>query len=74
MQMTLLGLKSLRVESLDIVKDLEKYQHLVELDKWDSKEAVYLRKILDKWGAGHEPELARLDMDIRMKEWEREQI
>ncbi|TYL46516.1 AAA family ATPase [Marinomonas sp. IMCC 4694] len=69
-----LGLKSPRVESLDIVKDLEKYQHLVELDKWDSKEAVYLRKILDQWGAGHEPELARLDMDIRMKEWEREQI
>lgn len=68
-----LGLESPRVEALEIVKMLEQYQALVRQDKWDSKEALEMRQTLDKWGAEHEPELARLDMDIRMKEWEREQ-
>lgn len=68
-----LGLDSARVESLDIVKTLERYQALVSGDKWDSEEALKMRQTLDKWGAEHEPELARLDIDIRMKEWEREQ-
>lgn len=68
-----LGLDSARVESLEIVKTLEAYQQLVAKDQWDSEEAIALRRSLDEWGAEHEPELARLDMDIRMKEWEREQ-
>ena len=68
-----LGLESPRVEALDIVKTLEQYQALVAADKWDSKEALEMRQTLDEWGAEHEPELARLDMDIRIKEWEREQ-
>lgn len=68
-----LGLDSPRVVALDIVQTLERYQELVACDQWDSKEAFELRKTLDHWGAEHEPELARLDMDIRMKEWEREQ-
>ncbi|MAF15692.1 MAG: hypothetical protein CMG93_06905 [Marinomonas sp.] len=68
-----LGLKSARVEALPIVKSLERYQSLVAQDKWDCDEAKRLREQLDRWGLEHEPELARLDMDIRIKEWEREQ-
>ena len=29
---------------------------------------------LDEWGGEYEPELARLDMDIKIKAWEREQV
>ena len=68
-----LGLKSARVEALPIVTSLERYQSLVAQDKWDCDEAKRLREQLARWGLEHEPELARLDMDIRIKEWEREQ-
>ncbi len=66
-----LGLSSPRVEQLDIVQSLKAYQQLVADDKWDSDSALKLRKQLDDWGKEYEPELLRLDMDIRMKEWER---
>ncbi len=68
-----LGLESARVQSLNIVQTLEAYQRLVSQDKWDNKDALDMRRRLDEWGAEHEPELARLDIDIRMKEWEREE-
>lgn len=68
-----LGVASPRVEALDIVKALKQYQQLVEQDKWDSQKAVELRQRLDAWGAEYEPELARLDMDIKIKDWERQQ-
>jgi hypothetical protein len=45
---------------------------MVEEGKWDSPEARSLRARLDQWGAEYEPELRRLDMDIRMQEWEKE--
>lgn len=67
-----LGLESPRVESLSIVKSLHEYQQMVEEGKWDSPEARSLRARLDQWGAEYEPELQRLDMDIRMQEWEKE--
>lgn len=66
-----LGVKSSRVDGLDIVKDLKHYQQLVENNQWDSPKAVELRERLDDWGREHEPELARLDVDIRLKELER---
>ena len=69
----ILGVESPRVEALDIVKDLHKYQQMVNNDEWDTEEAQTLRNRLDRWGAGHEPELIRLDMDICMKKSEREQ-
>ena len=68
-----LGLHSTRAEQLPIVQSLKKYQQLVEDDQWDSKDAQALRQQLDKWGGEYEPELARLDMDIKIKAWEREQ-
>jgi len=58
---------------LDIVKKLHKYQDLVFEDQWDSPDALKLRVELDKWGAEHEPELLRLDMDIRLKELDRQE-
>lgn len=60
-----------RAEKLGIVTKLHRYQQLVAEDSWDSDEALALRKELDQWGAEHEPELLRLDMDIRLKEFER---
>jgi len=66
-----LGLSSLRPEKLEIVKTLKKYQKLVESDEWETETAKQLRKQLDRWGAEHEPELARLDIDIRLKELDR---
>lgn len=69
-----LGVTSTRVEQLEIVKILKQYQQLVEQDKWDSELAKQLRQQLDVWGGEYEPELARLDMDIQMKAWEREQV
>jgi predicted ATP-binding protein involved in virulence len=68
-----LGVKSTRSEQLPIVQCLNRYQQLVEDDQWDSAEATSLRQQLDQWGAEYEPELARLDMDIKIKTWERDQ-
>lgn len=73
MLLDVLGVKSPRVEELEIVKDLHRYQQFVATDKWDSNEALVIKERLQRWGAEFEPELARLDMDIRMKEWERSQ-
>lgn len=71
MLMQVLGVAP-RPEQLDIVIDLHKYQNLVAEDQWDTEEALELRAKLDKWGAEHEPELLRLDMDIRLKELDRQ--
>lgn len=60
-----------RPETLDVVTKLHRYQELVEQDKWDSQEALELRQELDRWGAEREPELMRLDLDIRLKELDR---
>jgi len=72
MLMQVLGV-SPRPEQLDIVIKLHKYQNLVAEDKWDTEEALKLRAELNKWGAEHEPELLRLDMDIRLKELDRQE-
>ncbi len=66
-----LGVKSPRVEALEIVKQLHLYQDYVNRNEWDAPKALEIRKILQEWGGEFEPELARLDMDIRLKEWER---
>lgn len=70
MLMEVLGV-SPRPEQLEIVQKLKRYQEQVNDDRWDSDEAVSLRAELDQWGAEHEPELLRLDMDIRLKELDR---
>lgn len=66
-----LGVKSPRVQRLEIVQNLQRYQDLVKAGKWDSPEALTLRTVLDEWGAEHEPELTRLDIDIRLHELDR---
>ena len=66
-----LGVKSPRVEKLEIVQDLHRYQQFVENNQWDHPEAIKLRTKLDEWGAEHEPELVKLDIDIRLKELDR---
>lgn len=60
-----------RSKDLPIVKDLERYLELVGEDKWDSEEALKLRKKLDLWSNGHEPMLLKADMDIRMRKFRR---
>lgn len=68
-----LGVESPRVKQLAVVQKLLHYQQLVENDQWDSSDALELRKQLDLWGREYEPELTRLDMDIKIKAWERDQ-
>lgn len=53
---------------VEIVQQLQEYQQLVADNQWTSPRALELRRRLDEWGAEHEPELLRLDMDIRLKE------
>ncbi|MEG3639926.1 AAA family ATPase [Magnetococcus sp. PR-3] len=62
-----------RPEHLPIVQKLRRYQAMVAQGSWDRPEALGLRQSLDQWGAEHEPELKRLDMDIRLKELDRPQ-
>lgn len=66
-----LGVKSPRVQKLEIVQKLQRYQVLVESGEWDTPEALKLRTELNEWGAEHEPELTRLDIDIRLRELDR---
>lgn len=68
-----LGVKNPRVESLAIVQELKEYQGLVENNAWDSERGLALLEKLIAWGGEHEPELARLAMDVRIKDWERSQ-
>ena len=60
-----------RPSSLPIVKTLQRYLQLVNEDKWDSEEALALRKTLDQWSLGREPALLRADMDIRVRNYRR---
>ena len=63
-----------RPSQLPIVRKLHQYLKLVNSDQWDSSDALKLRKDLDEWGAGHEPVLAKTDVDIRVREYRREQV
>ncbi|MBO5636305.1 MAG: AAA family ATPase [Acidaminococcaceae bacterium] len=60
-----------RPASLPIVRTLQRYLQLVNEDKWDSEEALALRKKLDQWSQGREPALLRADMDIRVRNFRR---
>ncbi|MGL4427344.1 MAG: N-6 DNA methylase [Silvania sp.] len=60
-----------RAQHLDIVKKLNRYAELVEADKWDTDEALVLKKELYKWGGQTESELQKLETDIRIREFER---
>ena len=62
----------LRAQHLEIVKKLNRYLALIDNDQWDTEEAVTLRQTLDEWSHGHEPELTKADIDIRMKQFQRQ--
>lgn len=58
-----------RPDSVEIVHKLKRYQALIENRQWRTPEALSLRQELDAWGHEYEPELTRLDMDIRLREY-----
>ncbi|MFW2080140.1 AAA family ATPase [Acinetobacter guillouiae] len=60
-----------RPQEVDEVGWLEEYTLLVNQDKWDSEEALSLRKKLDAWGKNKEPELDKLDIEISLKNFKR---
>jgi predicted ATP-binding protein involved in virulence len=60
-----------RPQHLEIVKKLNKYLALVDQNEYFSEEAKQLREELDQWGAGKEKELLNADMDIRLKEYQK---
>jgi len=62
----------LRAQNLEIVQKLNRYLELIDNDKWDTEEALKLRQALDEWSRGNEPELVKADIDIRMKEFQRQ--
>lgn len=62
----------LRPQHLEIVQKLNAYLKLIDEDKWDSEDALKLREELDEWSQGNEPELFKADIDIRMKEFQRQ--
>lgn len=62
----------LRAQNLEIVQKLNRYLELIDDDKWDMEEASTLRQALDEWSRGNEPELVKADIDIRMKEFQRQ--
>ncbi|HIF9241602.1 TPA: N-6 DNA methylase [Photobacterium damselae] len=61
-----------RPQHIDIVKKLNRYTELVENDLWDIAEALELKKELYQWGGQTEVELQRLETDIRIREFERD--
>ncbi|MBF4270100.1 hypothetical protein EAY71_24885, partial [Vibrio anguillarum] len=59
-------------QHIDIVKKLNRYTELVEADQWDTNEALELKNALYQWGGQTEAELQRLETDIRIREFERD--
>jgi predicted ATP-binding protein involved in virulence len=59
-----------RVDELPIVKDLNKYKKLIEEDKWDSQEALELKRRLYE-NLSSDPELSRMAIDVKVKEYKR---
>lgn len=53
-------------------RKLDRYLKLVDQKKWDSLEAMQLRKELDIWSQGQEPSLFDADLQIENMKWEME--
>ncbi|MFZ6750084.1 AAA family ATPase [Undibacterium sp. Ren11W] len=58
---------------IPIVKTLKRYKSLVENDEWDKPDALRLREKLNNWAGNKEAELARIDIDIKMRAFRRGQ-
>ncbi|WP_017350087.1 N-6 DNA methylase [Pantoea sp. A4] len=63
---------SIRPQHIEIVKKLNRYTKLVETNQWDTDEALDLKNELYQWGGQTEAELQRLETDIRIREFERD--
>lgn len=61
-----------RAQNLEIVRKLNRYLSLVDENKWDTNEAIELRDELNEWSCGHEPELVKADINIRLKKFQRQ--
>lgn len=57
-----------RPEGIEIVGKLNEYQKLVEAGEWNTEQALSLKRDLDEWGKGHDPEIDRLEMDVSIRE------
>jgi predicted ATP-binding protein involved in virulence len=68
--LTALGLQSVRPPENTATKELLEYLALVDQDKWDSPEALTLRRKLDVRYQGNEPALLEADLLIENKRWE----
>jgi hypothetical protein len=51
-------------------RELEQYLELVQQRKWDTADALRLRRSLDEWGGDQEPKLLEADLAIENLEWE----
>lgn len=51
-------------------KMLDEYLRLVNLRQWDSCRALELRRHLDAWSEGQEPDLLQADLQIENLKWE----
>lgn len=52
----------------EMTRDLSEYLKLIDSDEWNSTRAHELRKQLDEWAQGEEPELIRAEMEIWRKQ------
>lgn len=59
-----------RPEGVEIVKKLNRYQQLLDENKWNEPEALALWEDLLDWGSEWEEEIQRLRMDVELKEYE----
>ncbi|MFN0055152.1 MAG: AAA family ATPase [Planctomycetales bacterium] len=53
-----------------MVQKLNRYMELVEQRRWDSPDAILLRRELDEWSQGQEPRLLEADLRIDNLKWE----
>lgn len=60
-----------RPQGLSIVQALNNYANLVYAEKWDTPEAIALRKELDEHFGDDEPLMMELDLHIENVKWER---
>lgn len=51
-------------------RELDDYLRLVDAGEWDSPHAKELRRHLDAWSQGTEPQLLQADMEIENQKWE----
>ncbi|WP_263831690.1 AAA family ATPase [Sulfurospirillum oryzae] len=60
-----------RPQNLEIVQKLNRYLKMVDQNEYNSSDAKALRSELNNWGYGREKELLKADMDIRLKEYQK---